>query len=246
MGTNRYSEQEVVDIVRRATELQSREETVASGSIDDAQLQALAEELGIDRVALRRALAERGCRKASMWDRLFGGPLSTQIESTFDGEISDQAWNDFLLDVRKKTGYMGTASVRPGTYEWQAGQNQLDPMMISADRANGKTRVSLTSDMSAMLVPFGALALLILAVTSMGIHGGTELSLWIRLAGITLTWVLGWLAFRAIFGVIFRGRHNQLVELEGRFEQLVERPTAMVIERERLEESSAVIRAENA
>lgn len=126
-----------------------------------------------------------------------------------------------MLDCRLELSDTGDSSVNGDCFELKFGENRLDPLSVSVARGSGRTRLLVASDMSAMLIPFGALAALILVLSSIGILG-TPLLLWTRLAAIAILWVLGWLAFRGIFGWIFRGRRGEVESLAALFEKSLE------------------------
>lgn len=118
----RYSEKEVGEILRRATELQ---QTGSAGGAEEGltleELEDIASEAGIPSRFVRRAAAELGSGPPSpkaLWSRLAGASLRLSFERAVGVEIEPDAFAELVPLMQVESLGQGTASVVGRTLTW--------------------------------------------------------------------------------------------------------------------------------
>lgn len=141
----RYSEHEASLILKRAGELAVNQGDSRQMSL--AELEAAADEAGIDTALVRRAAAELSRQPAAAPpDNLFlGGPTSLVFEAFIDGEVEPAAHEHFVNLVRRRTGEQGSHDVIGRTLTWASGPrlgNQVARnMMVTITPSGGVTSI---------------------------------------------------------------------------------------------------------
>lgn len=121
-SSRRYSEKEVGLILRRATEFQRSEPSVADPTgLTLAELEEVASEVGIDPAYLRRAAAELEVGAASgPWERLLGAPIAFVLERTIPGELPESRFEELVPMMQAATVGQGNASAVGKTLTWSS------------------------------------------------------------------------------------------------------------------------------
>ena len=121
-SSRRYSEKEVGLILRRATEFQRSEPSVADPTgLTLAELEEVASEVGIDPAYLRRAAAELEVGAASgPWERLLGAPIAFVLERTIPGELPESSFEELVPMMQAATVGQGNASAVGKTLTWSS------------------------------------------------------------------------------------------------------------------------------
>lgn len=149
----RYSEREVAEIVRLATE--GKGEPASSG-MTLREIQAVVAELGLDPEKVRDAANHVDAGLPEVNEN------GSQIEflRTFDGELDDAGWEEILLKIRRHSGTSGEVTQRGTTREWHSTMGGLEEYHLSATVKNGKTRVRMTHDIAGVAAITWILAVL--------------------------------------------------------------------------------------
>lgn len=141
MSERRYSEKEVAEIMRLATEGTPKP---ATDGLTLAEIQNVVSELGLDPAAVESAAkrVEAGLPETNV--------RGTQVEflRTFEGELDDQAWEEILLLLRRRSGTSGDTTVRGTTREWKSAVGDIEQYNLTATTHNGRTRIHLTHDVA--------------------------------------------------------------------------------------------------
>lgn len=94
-----YSEQEVEDILRRASGLERRKQ-LERPQLTLQEIEAVAKEAGLDPQLVRRAASElEEQRKAALSTRLAGAPLRRTFERVIDGELTAAAHERLAAEI---------------------------------------------------------------------------------------------------------------------------------------------------
>ena len=119
-GKQSYSEQEASLILRRAGELAAHEPHGDARRLSLSELEASAEEAGIDRALVRRAAGElRHTPSAAPPDHAFlGGPTAIVFEAVVDGELATDAHEHVVHAIRRHTSEQGSHDVLGATLTW--------------------------------------------------------------------------------------------------------------------------------
>src|SRR5215204_785763 len=102
----RYTEQQLVEILRRAAERQEGLTTEPDGRFSLAEIQQIAAEVGIAPAHVAAAAGE-------VWQKVepptgtLGAPTSFRFERWLDGEISESAIGDLFDVARREIGLQG-------------------------------------------------------------------------------------------------------------------------------------------
>lgn len=140
--TRTYSDKEVSAILRRAAELQSKEENhIAGDGTTLAQLQQSAKELGLSPHVIARAAEEAdtgGTAGAANW--ILGAPLSVEVERVVNHSIAPENWPALLYEIRRITGRVGDARTVGSAFEWTS--DSPDLIHVSLAPQGDRSRVS--------------------------------------------------------------------------------------------------------
>lgn len=141
----RYSEEEVGELLRRATELQqTRPSSPSEGGLTLEELQEIATEAGIDPRYVRRAAAElaTGSRPSSAWSRLAGASLTLTFERSVDVEIDPGGFEELVPIVQTESLGQGSASVVGRTLTWTSrSDTNTSSQQVTVTTGGGETVV---------------------------------------------------------------------------------------------------------
>ena len=117
LPSRRYSEKEVADIIKRASELQQLESTAESTTgMSLTELEQVAREAGLDPSLVRRDLDTRlSDQKPSAF---IGAPTNLALERTIDGEIPADEYETLVLEIQRELGGVGQASTLGRSLVW--------------------------------------------------------------------------------------------------------------------------------
>jgi hypothetical protein len=231
-----YSEEEVRELVRRASEAEARTPTQA-GAMTIGGVQGLAAEVGIAPERIREAAialdAPLEPDRLTLGRRLVGAPSRILIERIVEGEVPDAEFPVLIEEIGRTLGVAGTASSLVRTVTWTSARGFAAgrDVQVSFSARAGRTRISVGENLRNDVV--GAFAGFSTGVGFGGVAIGTGL---LGAAGVPLliplwipAWVGGVLAIaRRIYGRTFRSRSRELERLADRLAalatQLVPRP----------------------
>ena len=217
MAEERFTENEVQEILRRAVEdLPSRGPGPGEG-VSLAELRSIGAEVGIDPVHLEDAARAVAQRRHNRPDRLLGGPLSLRFERTVAGEIGPGDTPAIVSTIRRTLGQHGVASEVLGSLEWKA-DGEVTERHLSVWSRQGTTTVRASSKLSdlafATYLPaaiVGFLSFLFVA------RGGTDIGLLLLLLIPILLPIL-----RMVFARLSEGESARLEEVVEVVARLVE------------------------
>ena len=189
-GGERFTEQQLGEILRRAAERQEGLTTEPDGRFSLAEIQQIASEVGIASAHVAAAAVEVTDRSPPPPPSAFGAPTSFRFERWLDGEIPRSAIGELFDIARREVGLPGQVSEPLDTVEWRARSN-LGASVVTVATRSGRTKISV------YLAPTDAAALVAL-FTSLGGVGG---ALGIGLALGTTAAVAGPLAIAATVAV---------------------------------------------
>ena len=185
------------EIIRLASEEDiTRVKGEASADISLEEILELSREFGISREALERAAAtvSRGDREVNH--------RSTGLEfvQTFEGELTDEAWEEILLALRRKINLSGSVESRGNTREWRASLSEWESYHLTATSSNGETKVRLSHGFLGMIL-FASMITFVLApailMTGLKAAGiSSEL-----LMVLPLVWIFSFIATKTWVGV---------------------------------------------
>ncbi|MEQ1935384.1 MAG: hypothetical protein ABL962_16115 [Fimbriimonadaceae bacterium] len=136
--SKRYSEREVAEILRLASEHQPLA-TTDGLSLDE--IKSVAGELGLDTEAIESAsrVVDRGGSAKTA--------ATTQFECvrSFNGELTDDGWEEVIAKMRQRTGIQGTMTERGATREW-TGTGELRNTFLTVTTRDGVSRFRLYTE----------------------------------------------------------------------------------------------------
>jgi len=186
----RFTEQQLGEILRRAADRQEGLATEPDGRFSLAEIQQIAAEVGIAPAHVAAAAVEVRHRSPAPQPSALGAPTSFRFEYWLDGEIPRSAIGELFDIARQEIGLQGQVSEALDTAEWRARSN-LAASVVSVARRGGRTQISV------YLAPTDVAA--IVGVTTS--VGGVGAALGIGLALGTTAAVAGPLAIAATVAV---------------------------------------------
>lgn len=152
-GSRRYTDEEVRELLERASEMDSRN-ALPSGSSQGTSLQELesiAQEAGISPHAVRQAARDlemdsRGATALSRGTaaRFLGAPGTVELERTVEGEVQDSALEALIPTIQRAADGVGQPSFLRRTLSWQSNNPQsARTLQISVRVTGGKTHIML-------------------------------------------------------------------------------------------------------
>jgi hypothetical protein len=137
----RYTEQQLVEILRRAAERQEGLTSEADGRFSLAEIQQFASEVGIDPAHVAVAAAELAHSPQPPPSTALGAPIAFRFERWLDGEIPTSAIGELFDVARRETGLQGQVSEALDTVEWR-GRGLMGATVVSVARRGGRTQIS--------------------------------------------------------------------------------------------------------
>ena len=226
----RFSEEEVQQVLRRAAELQQRDSRIPTDvrALSLAELERIATDSGIDVQQIHRAILELEGRRHRAGSFLLGAPAHLHLQRVVDHESASGAFEPLVSEMNRALGTTGQVSALGETLTWSAPSTSSGPVEIAISRVEGGTRIAFDAS-------FGGL----LGATFGGIGGGLGVGLGGPLAAaigqltqswaaaattISLALVLALFLARLLYTTIVRGRIRRLEQL---IDQLSERLSAL-------------------
>lgn len=139
----RFTEQQLVEILRRAAERQEGLVGDVDGRFSLAEIQQIASEVGITPAHVATAALEVASAAPPPRSGLLGAPTVYRFERWIDGEVSGSTVGELLDIARQETGLQGTVSEALDTVEWRSG-GLMDATIVSVARRQGRTKISVT------------------------------------------------------------------------------------------------------
>lgn len=238
VGERTYGEEEVAEILHRASRLE-RERGTTAGALSLGEIETIAADSGIDVALVRQAAREldEGTGEG-IGAAIAGAPLRRSIERVVDGEIGSEHHERLAQEIRDvlSSSSVGARWVLPGSISTigrtltLSGFTGTSSIEVSVAPRDGKTLIRLSADRSQLA---GGLYGGIVG----GVGGGFGANVgWMIPALLHLPWeaglagaalvVLGAYGLaRAIFVHNARGLDRRLDELADRLEAIAQRAT---------------------
>lgn len=161
----KYGDDEVQEIVRRATELEA---TNPTGAMTMGGVEAIAREVGLAPELVREAA--RSLRTPSSapvldnpqrWAKLIGGPTSLGFERIIEGELPETAFPDVVDEIRRTMQHVGQVSQLGRSFSWvmtrTAGRTR--DVEVSVSVRHGFTRINVRENLGPIIgATFGGIA----------------------------------------------------------------------------------------
>lgn len=151
IGSAQFSDEEAHEIIRRAVSADSSALGALGEGLSLSDLQAIAEEVGIDSSqvehAARTVLRER--RPTSV--RLLGGPRVLDVERSADGVLAPGQFPSLLATIRRTLGRKGEANEIHGSLEWSA-QSETVEEYVTLSTTDGRTAIHASANLSNLAV----------------------------------------------------------------------------------------------
>lgn len=157
----RFSEEEMVSIVRRAARLQASGGQ-AGYSLADVQKLAAQAGMGTELVTRAASTFDRG-DPALGW--LVGPPLAVEYVAQVPGRVGEGDFDALVATIRRATGFPGVRREADGALEWRARRGLSQTVVTVAPGGPARTRVRVYgSCFAAAAAAYAAAGLLWLAV----------------------------------------------------------------------------------
>ena len=217
-----YQPVDVNDILRRASELQSRSQgTAGAGGLTPDDLQSLGAEIGIDPKYVAEAMRQRArgaTAPKAPGGGFFGGPGRVVAERTLPSTLTDALWSEMVTEMRATDGQPGDQSALGATREWRhtIGIGGTTRAFLSATPTReGETRVR--AERSTANVGVVTFLLPLQLVFLVGLFGSMAYGLPALGAGV-LAFILVFLAGRVAYGRHTKRAWQDLQQMLDRFE----------------------------
>jgi len=228
-----YGDQDIGRILKRATELQHREPSAPPAGVTLAELEEIADEVGIDALYLRRAALEldSGVHDNSIWTKVVGDELVIVRELTIPGELEDDGFERIVATIQTHSREHGQPSLLGRTLTWRAETaNKSRTIQIVVTSRNGRTQIRLEENLTQFAAGlFGGMT----GGAGLGIGIGVGLPIGLEFLGSALFAVaaplgfvgLTFIASRAIYRAAVKRRTRQVADL---FDHVVVEATAAI------------------
>lgn len=157
----RYSDEEFALILERAAELQDRAEGgaaqlpagghTATGSegLSLAEVRDIAGEVGLEARFIDQAAASLALARADTRRGLLGGPITTQMDETFQRPLTDGERMELVDVVRGALNHHGEVSEVMGAVEWKS-VGRVDRMTVTITSSDETSSVRIFHDASGL------------------------------------------------------------------------------------------------
>ena len=222
-GDRRYDEREVSLVLARVAELSERTREDRSQGMSRAELEAVVDELGMDRSLVARASAELAKPEPS--ERLWGGPTRLRFETFLPGRAGKGFLEPAYDLLRRELGVPGSIEHSGGATIWEAAQGTTRRVHLTVREVEGGTVVRLEERMpvdarsSSAAGAFGGFFLGILSMIPLKALVAKPTLMMLLIPTWIVGVVAGWSVGRLRWRYESRNRHDQL---QGLFRDLVE------------------------
>jgi serine/threonine protein kinase len=146
----RYADEEIKEIVKRASEIEASNPT---GAMTIGGIEALAAEVGITPDTVRAAAKEldpagnRGIparrNQPGKYNRIIGGPTSLFFERVVDGELPDSEFPTLVEEIRRELNQVGQVSQLGRSFSWSMSRSASArrDVEVAVSVRGGQTRI---------------------------------------------------------------------------------------------------------
>ncbi len=202
MSERHFTEQQVADIIRRATDLQvkeGRQSSQSHGLITSSEVRRIASELGIDSAAIESAM-----HSTNNWTAIDEGN-ENQFERTFERTIEgDLPEEDYaaILEEFTPSSTPGSQSITLGStlsYKSMVGFAECN---VTVAKRNGRTSLRVKSAAHLSFLPTLLPALLVTLITTASLSKYSPIEVWMKvlmIAAVAITvWSVAFFAMKAL------------------------------------------------
>jgi len=238
-----YREEEIREIVRRATELEASNPT--GGAMTIGGVEALAAEVGVTPALVRQAA--QSLRTAdtpaeplppSGWSKVINGPTAYMFDRMVEGELPESEFPVMVDEIRREIRHAGQVSQLGRSFSWTVSPTPglRRDVEVSVSVRGGRTRITVRENMGPIIGPiFGGIcggvggggmgAVMGITMGALGLPP-------ITLAAIVPVWLTGvFVTARTIYGNTSRSRVQECRRVLDRLAALAEE---LIAERPRL------------
>ena len=231
-----YGDEEIGQLLKRATELQHREPSApSSAGLTLQELEEVALEAGIDPRFLQRAALELGTSPtdAGLWTKVVGDELLLIRETTVPGELDDDGFERVVNVIQLGTREHGQPSLLGRSLTWRAETpTKSRTVQVTVTSRDGQTHVRLEENLHQLAggVFGGGVGGVGIGV---GVGMGIPLAGWLGSGLFAVAAPLGFLALsylgaREAYRAVTRKRRSVMGEL---FDKILEEVLACVEDR---------------
>ncbi len=146
-----YSKKELSKILALASEIQNQKDiTKGEEGLSEEELLGIAREVGIDQETLLMAINRFKSHQHKSPFSWIKGTTSLQSGTTFEGELTEEQWEELLEELIQITGEMGESSSSRNKFELKQTMGEIGSRYISFSSKNGKTKFSYLSNWTAI------------------------------------------------------------------------------------------------
>jgi hypothetical protein len=188
----RYTEQQLVEILRRAADRQEGLASEPDGRFSLEEIQQIASDVGISPAYVADAAAELDSPAPVPRTGVLGAPTVFRFERWLDGEIPRDGIGELFDIARRETELQGTVTEALDTVEWW-GRGHMGSTTVSVARRRGRTQISVAiarSEAAALVASTSSVAGVIGAVaigSSLAVAGAGAAAL-AAVAVVSVSW----------------------------------------------------------
>tara|TARA_R110002096_G_scaffold303080_10_gene498087 strand:+ start:2157 stop:2975 length:819 start_codon:yes stop_codon:yes gene_type:complete len=149
-----YTKKEVGEILKKAADNSSKDDSNLSDGLTIEELQQIASETGIDPEQIARAAAEIDVEVGKQAPTFWGGPFSFNSQVLAEGEITDAQWEEMLISIREFFQSNGEVATRKSVFEWSSPWGTTNSAQVTALKDHGKTKISVSWKGPLTAIPF--------------------------------------------------------------------------------------------
>ncbi len=137
-----FSKQEVSDILRKASEIQTQKDLYGDREgLSRQELEQLAKEVGIDPDSLQKAIQSKDSVEFKDSFNWISGTSKIQDVAVVEGEVSKENWDEIIREIRKVIGGIGKDSYQRNSFEWEQRLKEIGYRHISLTPKDGQTTI---------------------------------------------------------------------------------------------------------
>lgn len=178
----RYDEEQVAEILRRATEAEEAAPQIAAGTgLTLAQIQEVGGEVGISPARIERAALSLGLPGASPAERFLGATRSVSRTIPLDRPLSDDEWMRLVVILRETFGARGTVESIGPLRTWYNGNLHVH---VEPWEGGHRVRMSTYKGNVTELTIMGAAFLLMAVFTGLAVYARKGVDVGLIISGI--------------------------------------------------------------
>lgn len=144
-----FSKKEIGEILSKASEIQNRKDISGDqDGLSKKEILEIAHEVGIDENSVFEALQNIQNPESNTPFSWIRGTSKTQAITTINKEISDDDWEDIILEVRRITGGIGRINKVGKSFEWEQSVKDIGYKHLSLSPKDGKTKIQFVNSWS--------------------------------------------------------------------------------------------------